>query len=75
MKSFCCFERVVSILKICLDCGSCLSPNISFIIQIFTACIRRSDTLISEMVSKSYKRSFLKFVFHKTAGIPAFVYS
>jgi len=31
----CYFERVVSILKICMDRGLCLSRNVSLIIQIW----------------------------------------
>jgi len=35
VKIVCCFERVVSLLIICTGCGSCLSRNVSLIIQIW----------------------------------------
>jgi hypothetical protein len=35
VTTVCFFERVVSILKICVDRGSCLSRNVSLIIQVW----------------------------------------
>jgi len=35
VTTVCCFERVVPILIICMDRGSCLSRNVSLIIQIW----------------------------------------
>ena len=34
MTILCYFERIVQIVKICMDRGSCLSRNVSLIIQI-----------------------------------------
>ena len=34
MTNISCFERVVSILKICIDVGSCLSQIVSLIIHV-----------------------------------------
>ena len=81
MTTVCSLEGVVSALKICLDRGSFLSRNMSFIIQILRELLlligfmyQASYTSISEIESKSYKPLFLKVCSHKTAGIPAIVY-
>ena len=40
MTTFCCFERVVYIVIICMDRGSCLSRNVSLILQIWRGLLQ-----------------------------------
>ena len=64
MTTVCCFDRVVSILIICTDRGSCLSRNVSLIIQIWRV----------KLCLKPLHLQFGTCGNYSTVGITAFVY-
>ena len=69
MTAVCCFERVISILLISVDRVSCLSRNVSSIIQIWRDRLLLNGRMYQ--ISKAYKENIrhICFSMHSVAEI------